>query len=116
MGLGWIALFIHLVDDLHHDVGAGLHLLVIGTFDVDLALAVFNPEMRGLGGRWRRHSLAMRAITPACFSRTARAGRRRWRGWRIDARAGICRSRRRWGRLLGETGPGGDEQRRAGND
>ncbi|CUW91177.1 hypothetical protein AGR2A_Cc200037 [Agrobacterium genomosp. 2 str. CFBP 5494] len=108
------ALFVHLVDDLHHDVGAGLHRLVIGTFDVDLAFAVFDPEMRRLGGWWR-HSLAMRAAAPACFLGAARAGRRR-RWWSIGALTGIRRSRRRWGRLLGETGPRRDEQRDAGND
>ncbi len=43
-----IGLLVDLVDQLHEDVRARLHRLAIGTFDIDLAIALLEAEMRAL--------------------------------------------------------------------
>ena len=87
------------IDHLQGEVGAGLHRLLIGAFDVNQCIAALQAEMRGSLGRGRR------ALTP----RTRAVGRRRWRGAVDVARFGArahggrrCAERgRRWRRRAG---------------
>lgn len=65
-----------LVEELHRDVGANAHRLIVGAFHVNAGLAVIELEMRALGRR-RGRSPAMRWRR----GRTAGALARRWR-WR----------------------------------
>ncbi len=85
-------LLVNLVDQLHHDIGAGLHRLVIGTFDVNLRLALFKAEVRALRWRWRwrhHHAVTRAAVFRTTVTWTPMAGRR-WRR-RIRLRAGTWR-------------------------
>jgi hypothetical protein len=41
------------VEELHREIGAGTHRLVVRTRHIDPTIALLDPEMGGLGGRWR---------------------------------------------------------------
>ncbi len=112
-------LLVNLVDQLHHDIRASLHGLVIGTFDVDLGFTLLDAEMRTLGWwrwRWHHHALTRPTVSWTTIFWTPMAGwwwrrrigsrastwRRRWGRRRISLLTGIRRTWGRWRWLLGK--------------
>jgi hypothetical protein len=82
-----------LVEQLKCNVGAGLHRLVVGTFDVELQITLFEADMSGLG---RRRPMTFTAALGTALAMPSVAGR----GRRAVIGLACLHWRRRRGRWL----------------